>query len=162
MYKLFAQVVGDADEGLKPVLDELGIKCTKTEMRMNIRSLLKLVCTRFLGDFNCFVDMCVECIPSPLESARKKVEATWRGQLDSRMGKSMVECNPNGPLVVHTTKQYSNQDASTFNVFGLVLSGTLQAGQMVKVSRNEMEDKVRDYKFFRSLVDSRRELFDSR
>lgn len=133
VYKLFAQVVGDADESLESVLDELGIKVTKKEMKMNIRSLLKLVCSRFLGDFNCLIDMCVNVIPSPLENAKKKVQHIWRGSVDSPLGQAMVECDPEGPLMVHTTKLYSSQDGTTFNVFGLVLSGTLHAKQNVKI-----------------------------
>lgn len=51
LYKIFAQVVGDVDSTLPAVLDELGIKLTKNEMKLNIRPLLRLVCNRFLGDF---------------------------------------------------------------------------------------------------------------
>ncbi|KAI2809549.1 U5 small nuclear ribonucleoprotein component [Blomia tropicalis] len=133
IYKLFAQVVGDADDSLENVLDELGIRVTKKELKMNIRYLLKLVCSRFLGDFNCLIDMCVEIIPSPVMNFKKKVEYIWKGPSDSNLGKSMIECNPEGPLVVHTTKLYSSQDGTTFNVFGLVLSGTLRAKQNVKI-----------------------------
>ncbi|KAH9397028.1 U5 small nuclear ribonucleoprotein component [Tyrophagus putrescentiae] len=133
IYKLFAQVVGDADETLESVLDELGIKVTKKEMKMNIRSLLKLVCSRFLGDFNCLIDMCVNVIPSPLENAKKKVQHIWRGSVDSPLGQAMITCDPEGPLMVHTTKLYSSQDGTSFNVFGLVLSGTLHAKQTVKI-----------------------------
>ena len=38
-----------------------------------------------------------------------------------------------GALVVHTTKQYPTEDCTTFLVFGRVFSGTLYAGQDVKV-----------------------------
>jgi hypothetical protein len=46
------QVVGDVDTTLPAVLDELGIKLTKEEMKINIRPLLRLICNKFLGDFN--------------------------------------------------------------------------------------------------------------
>lgn len=52
LYKVFAQVVGDVDSTLPNVLEELGIKLTKNEMKLNIRPLLRLVCNKFLGDFN--------------------------------------------------------------------------------------------------------------
>lgn len=125
--------MGDADDTLESVLDELGIRITKKELKLNIRSLLKLVCSRFLGDFNCLIDMCVDIIPSPIMNAKKKVEYIWKGPIDTPLGLSMVECNSEGPLVVHTTKLYSSQDGTTFNVFGLVLSGTLHAKQNVKI-----------------------------
>lgn len=133
LYKIMAQVVGDVDSNLQVLLDELGIKLTKTEQRMNIRPLLRLICSRFLGDFSGFVDMCVEHIPSPRQNAEHKLETIWKGPPDSELWKAMSDCDPEGPLVVHTTKQYSTQDASTFHVFGLVLSGTLHANKSVKV-----------------------------
>jgi hypothetical protein len=37
---------------------------------MNIRPLLRLICSRFLGNFTGFTDMCVEHIPSPLDNAK--------------------------------------------------------------------------------------------
>jgi U5 small nuclear ribonucleoprotein component len=33
------------------IMDELGIKLTKEEQRMNVRPLIALACRRFFGDF---------------------------------------------------------------------------------------------------------------
>lgn len=49
LYKIFAQTVGDVDTTLPQTLDELGVILTKTELAMNIRPLLRLVCQRFFG-----------------------------------------------------------------------------------------------------------------
>ena len=49
LYKIFAQTVGDVDTTLPQTLDELGIVLTKTELSMNIRPLLRLVCQHFFG-----------------------------------------------------------------------------------------------------------------
>ncbi len=46
------------------------MRLTKEESRMNIRPLLRLICSRFLGNFTGFTDMCVEHIPSPLDNAK--------------------------------------------------------------------------------------------
>jgi hypothetical protein len=46
------------------------VRLTKEESRMNIRPLLRLICSRFLGNFTGFTDMCVEHIPSPLDNAK--------------------------------------------------------------------------------------------
>ena len=45
------QVVGDVDESLPRVCDELGIHLTKEESKMNIRPLLRLILSRFFGSF---------------------------------------------------------------------------------------------------------------
>lgn len=133
LYKIISQVVGDADHNLKSILDELGIRYTQSELKLNIRPLLRLVCSRFFGDFNCLVDVCVNKIPSPIDNARRKIEHIWKGPFSSPLTQSMIECDRNGTLVVHTTKQYSSQDGTTFNVFGLVVNGTLETQQKIRI-----------------------------
>ncbi|KAH6939557.1 hypothetical protein HPB50_019512 [Hyalomma asiaticum] len=133
LYKLFAQVVGDVDECLPKLLDELGVKLSKTEMKLNVRPLLRLVCSRFVGEFTGFVDMCVNHVPPPARVTREKIECIYTGPLESELGEAMLKCDPDGPLIVHTTKQYSTQDATSFHVFGRVMSGTLHANQDVRI-----------------------------
>lgn len=48
-----SQVVGDLDSSLPQLLDELGIRLTVEEQRLNTRPLLRLVCSRYLGTFSC-------------------------------------------------------------------------------------------------------------
>ncbi|XP_064401615.1 116 kDa U5 small nuclear ribonucleoprotein component-like isoform X2 [Halichondria panicea] len=133
LYKIFAQTVGDVDTTLPQVLDELGIAMTKTEMRLNIRPLLRLVCQRFFGEHTSFVEMCVQHIPSPVAAAKTKIEHTYTGPVDDELGDSMLACDQEGPLMVHVTKLYPNHDAAVFQALGRVLSGTLYSGQQVRV-----------------------------
>ncbi|CAF4386779.1 unnamed protein product, partial [Rotaria magnacalcarata] len=42
LYKILAHVVGDVDSTLPGVIDELGIRLTKTELKLNIRPLVRL------------------------------------------------------------------------------------------------------------------------
>ncbi|KAA0705850.1 116 kDa U5 small nuclear ribonucleoprotein component [Triplophysa tibetana] len=133
LYKILSQVVGDVDTSLPRVLDELGIHLSKEELKLNIKPLLRLVCNRFFGEFTGFVDMCVHHIPSPEGGAKAKIEHTYTGGLDSDLAETMTECDPDGPLMCHTTKMFSTDDGVQFHAFGRVLSGTLQAGQPVKV-----------------------------
>ncbi|KAG8196595.1 hypothetical protein JTE90_014156 [Oedothorax gibbosus] len=133
LYKLFAQVVGDVDATLPQLMDELAINLTKTEMKLNVRPLLRLICSKFVGDFNGFVDMCVNHVPAPSKNAKSKIEHMYTGPPDSDLAEIMSKCDPEGPLMVHTTKQYSTQDATSFHVFGRVMSGTLHANQDVRI-----------------------------
>lgn len=133
LYKIFAQVVGDVDQSLPRVCDELGIHLTKEESKMNIRPLLRLVLSRFFGSFTGFTSMCVSHVASPIDSARKKIEHIYTGPLDTELVESMFECSPEGPLMVYTTKLYPTSDATVFHVFGRVMSGTLKASQNVRI-----------------------------
>ncbi|XP_077296150.1 116 kDa U5 small nuclear ribonucleoprotein component [Arctopsyche grandis] len=133
LYKIFAQVVGDVDGTLPDVLQELGIKLTKEESKLNIRPLLRLVCSRFFGDFSGFVSMCVNNIKSPLQNAPTKIAHTYTGPPDSNLYTDMASCDQNGKLVAHSTKMYPNDDCTFFQVLARVMSGTLHAGQQVRI-----------------------------
>ena len=65
--------MGDVDTCLPMLCEELGIKLGKEESKMNIRPLLRIILSRFFGDFNGFVDMLAQHIPSPVENAKRKV-----------------------------------------------------------------------------------------
>jgi U5 small nuclear ribonucleoprotein component len=151
LYKIFSQTVGDVDSTLVDTLAELGIKLTKSELKLNIRPLLRLICARFFGEFTGFTDMLAEHVPSPVANAQNKISHIYSGSLEieepeeedeeeevinknhENFVKSMLTCDPDGPLVIHTTKNYSTSDATTFHIYGRVLSGTLQANQQVKI-----------------------------
>lgn len=133
MYKLFAQVVGDVDGTLLDTMAELNIKVTKEEMKCNIRPLLRLICNRFLGDFSGFVDMCVEHIQSPLENSKNKIDHIYTGEKDGPLYEDMLKCNQFGNLMVHSSKMYPTEDCTFFQVLARVMSGTIHAGQEVRV-----------------------------
>lgn len=155
LYKIFAQCVGDVDSTLPDTLIELGVKLTKTELKLNIRPLMRLICARFFGEFTGFTDMLAEHMPSPVSNARNKIEHIYTGSLEvddddeeenedsenetqkdkdhNNFINSMLTCDPDGPLVIHTTKNYSTSDATTFHVYGRVFSGTLQSNQQIKI-----------------------------
>ena len=75
----------------------------------------------------------VRHISSPLDHARIKIEQIYSGPMNSPQVKAMVECDPNGPLMIHTVKNYSTQDGTSFHILGRVFSGTLTENQSVKI-----------------------------
>ncbi len=87
-------MVGDVDSTLPGVLDELGIRLTKTELKLNIRPLLRLVCARFFGEFKGFTDMIIQHIPSPIVNAQNKIEHLYTGSLQEDIVADMNNCNP--------------------------------------------------------------------
>ncbi|KAA0196566.1 hypothetical protein FBUS_08820 [Fasciolopsis buskii] len=134
LYKIFAQTVGDVDTALPNLCNELGIVLSKTEMKMNVRPLLRLIFKRFFGDYSGFVDMCIQHIPSPVKSAAIKVPHLYTGPLDSSLAADMSACSVDSKQVmVYTTKLYPDEEAVSFHVYGRVMSGTLFAGQTVRV-----------------------------
>lgn len=78
--------------------------------------------------------MCIQHIPSPVKSAAIKVPHLYTGPLDSSLAADMSACSVDSKQVmVYTTKLYPDEEAVSFHVYGRVMSGTLFAGQTVRV-----------------------------
>ena len=72
-------------------------------------------------------------VPSPAANAQNKVSHIYTGDLNSSVAQDMINCNPDGELIVHVTKLYPSQDATIFEAFGRVMSGTIEHHKNVKV-----------------------------
>lgn len=49
------------------------------------------------------------------------------------MANAMKECNPKGPLMIYISKMVPTNDPGRFYAFGRVFSGTVSAGQKVRI-----------------------------
>ena len=49
------------------------------------------------------LDMAVEKLPSPLVAQEYRIPNIWQGELDSEVGKTMVNCDAEGPLSLMIT-----------------------------------------------------------
>ncbi|KAL4340833.1 hypothetical protein GQ457_08G001480 [Hibiscus cannabinus] len=128
-----SQVIGEHRKSVESTLAELGVTLSNAAYKLNVRPLLRLACSTVFGSASGFTDMLVQHIPSPKDAAAKKVDHTYTGPKHSMIYKSMVECDPSGPLMVNVTKLYPKSDCSVFDAFGRVYSGRIQTGQTLRV-----------------------------
>jgi len=133
IYKLFSHTISQEPNQVKASLESLNIYLTPTQLKSNAKDLLKFACQEFFGPPTGLVDMLVKHVPSPVEGAKQKLDRYYTGPVDSKTAQAMSNCDQNGPLVIHVTKLFSTQDASTFNAFGRVMSGTAKPGEQVRV-----------------------------
>ncbi|KAI0286825.1 Calreticulin family-domain-containing protein [Russula aff. rugulosa BPL654] len=148
LYRLYSQVLSEETDNLKDTLAELNIHLKPVMYKMDVRPLLKAVLDQFFGPATGLIDMIVEWIPDPADSAATKVERTYTGPMSSDVAVSMRECRSDGPVSVHITKLYHATDAQSFRALGRVISGTLKKGEQVKVlgegySPEDEEDMMR-------------------
>ena len=78
------------------------------------------------------LDMVIKHLPNPKEAQKYRIPNIWKGDLESPIGKAMVECNPRGPLALMVTKILIDPHAGEIT-FGRVFSGTLKEGQEVYI-----------------------------
>ncbi|PVH76412.1 116 kda u5 small nuclear ribonucleo protein-like protein component [Cadophora sp. DSE1049] len=133
IYKLYSHTISESPEDLKDTLATLGITLKPSQYKTDANVLLKLVCEKFFGGSNGFVDMVVEHIPSPVEAAEDKVQRYYTGPLDTKVATAMIECKQDGPLVIQISKLFNTSDAKGFHSFGRVMSGIATPGSQIRV-----------------------------
>lgn len=111
----------------------LGIYLKEKDYGLNVKPLLRIVLAQFFGPPSGFVDMVSQHIPSPSQNALAKIQQIYTGPLDTEVAQAMAKCDPDGPLMIHITKLYDNDEATSFDAFGRVFSGTVKPGQIVRV-----------------------------
>jgi U5 small nuclear ribonucleoprotein component len=132
LYKLVSHTISEDKDSLKRTLKSLGIFIKSGEYDLNMKPLLKIVFQRFFGGFESFTDFCTKLLPSPALNAKSKTEMTFTGDFNSKYYEDMVNCDPEGKLMIQVVKLY-NIDGVDFETFGRVLSGTIKVGQKVRV-----------------------------
>lgn len=73
LYRLYSQVLSEEIDNLKDTLAELKIHLKPVMYKMDVRPLLKAVLDQFFGPATGLIDMIVEWIPDPANSAPTKV-----------------------------------------------------------------------------------------
>ncbi len=79
------------------------------------------------------LDMVIKHLPNPKEAQAYRVAQIWKGDLESVVGKAMVNCDPNGPVAMMITKIIIDPHAGEVAV-GRIFSGSLRKGTEVYVS----------------------------
>ncbi len=74
------------------------------------------------------LDMAVSQLPSPVVAQPYRIPNIWTGDLDSELGKSMINCDPDGPLSLMITKIWMDPHAGEVAV-GRLYSGTINHGE---------------------------------
>eukprot|EP01062_Namystynia_karyoxenos_P060264 TRINITY_DN517_c0_g2_i1.p1 TRINITY_DN517_c0_g2~~TRINITY_DN517_c0_g2_i1.p1 ORF type:complete len:1008 (+),score=372.63 TRINITY_DN517_c0_g2_i1:91-3024(+) len=133
LWKIYAQVVGEDPKDLRPVLDEIGVRLSKAELRGDVEPLLRSVASRFFADASGFVEAVVSHVPDPRRSAPARVRHLYTGVLEDEAGRGMQTCDSAGELMVYITKLYHRGEGQAFDAFGRVFSGTLRADAQVRV-----------------------------
>ena len=87
------------------------------------------------------LDMVVKFVPNPKEAQRYRVPRIWKGDLDSEIGRAMLNVDPNGPIVFFISDMRIDPHAGMVAT-GRVFSGTLRPGQELWLLMARTKQKV--------------------
>ena len=76
------------------------------------------------------LDMAVTKLPGPVEAQPYRIPNIWNGDIDSEMGQSMVNCDPEAELSMMITKIWMDPHAGEVAV-GRLYSGSINQGESV-------------------------------
>ena len=79
------------------------------------------------------LEMVIIHLPDPLEAQKLRIPVIWHGDLESTFGKSMMTCNPDGPVAFMVTKIIVDPHAGEVAV-GRLYSGKIVKGQELWIS----------------------------
>jgi len=87
------------------------------------------------------LDMVIDNLPSPDDAQKYRIPHIWRGDQDSNLGKSMINCRENGPLALMITKIIIDPHAGEIAI-GRMYSGKIERGQEVYVAGMPNKNRV--------------------
>jgi elongation factor 2 len=76
--------------------------------------------------------MMVHHLPSPAAAQRYRYAVLYEGPADDPYAKAMMNCDPEGPLMMYVSKMIPSPDKGRFYAFGRVFSGKITTGHKVR------------------------------
>ena len=91
--------------------------------------------------------MVVKHHPPPHEAQKYRVPKIWKGDLDSDIGKAILNCDEKGPAVMMIVNMALDPAAGPVAI-GRLFSGTLKDGQTINIIDAKREQRVQSVNFF--------------
>ncbi|MGB9684076.1 MAG: elongation factor EF-2 [Candidatus Bathyarchaeales archaeon] len=95
---------------------------------------------RLIPLHNAILDMVVKNVPNPIEAQKYRVPRIWKGEMDSEIGRAMLNCDDNGPTVMCITMAQMDPHA------GLVATGRLFSGSVKEGDQVYLVSARKDYR----------------
>jgi elongation factor 2 len=138
-----------------PMLQRKGLKFNDIVEFYKSEDLAKL--QEMLPLHEAILEMVVHHVPNPLEAQPFRLQAIWRGDMESEVGKAMQTLDDDGPLVICITNVIIDPQAGVVNT-GRVFSGTIRKGDDVYLLMANREYKAQQVSIYmgphREIVDA--------
>lgn len=87
------------------------------------------------------LDMVITHLPNPIDAQAYRIPKIWHGDIESEIGKSLANCDPNGPLFFVITKIVVDPQAGEIAA-GRLFSGTMTRGTEVYLNRAKQNARI--------------------
>ncbi|MBN1157707.1 elongation factor EF-2, partial [Candidatus Woesearchaeota archaeon] len=90
------------------------------------------------------LDMAVKHLPNPLDAQKYRIPKIWHGDSESPLGKSMLNCDPNGKLAFCITRILIDQKSNREICAGRLYSGTMKEGMTIYLNNSKISQRVQN------------------
>jgi elongation factor 2 len=134
IYKVFAACMEPSLKDTRDLLwEKLGIKLTVSDKELDGKPLYKQVMQKWLPAGETMLQLISIHLPSPATSQKYRADLLYEGPKDDEAYKGIVNCDPNGPLMMYVSKMVPSADRGRFVAFGRVFSGRVATGQKCRI-----------------------------
>jgi elongation factor 2 len=105
----------------------------KEDLELKGKPLLKRTMQSWLPAHKALLEMMILHLPSPAAAQKYRAELLYTGPIDDACGTGIKNCDPNGPLMLYVSKMVPGADKGRFIAFGRVFSGTVSAGNKIRI-----------------------------
>ena len=133
LIKLARTVITGKKEVYSPLLEKIGIKLTPEEMETTGKILMRNVMQKWIDASDALIEMIILHLPSPKVSQKYRTVYLYQGPIDDECAKAMINCDPQGPVMMFVSKMVPTSDNGRFYAFGRVFSGTIKSGEKVRI-----------------------------
>ncbi|MEM3386300.1 MAG: elongation factor EF-2 [Nitrososphaerales archaeon] len=93
------------------------------------------------------LSMVIKHHPPPDVAQRYRIPRIWKGDLDSEVGKALLNCDENGPIVMMVTNVVVDPQAGVVAT-GRLFSGTVRDGDKVYLIGSKREERIQSVNMF--------------
>ena len=97
---------------------------------------------------NIVLNMVIKHHPNPVQAQAYRIQKIWHGDIDSKLGKGLVSCDPKGELVFVPTKIVVDKHAGEV-AGGRLFSGTIKQGDDVYMNLAKRNTRIQQVSVYR-------------
>ncbi|MBU2633798.1 MAG: elongation factor EF-2 [Nanoarchaeota archaeon] len=94
------------------------------------------------------LDIVTQHHPNPLEAQKYRIPKIWHGDIEDEVGKSLMNCDPKGPVAFIVTKIVVDKHAGEVSA-GRLFSGTLRQGEEIYMNLAKRKLRIQQISIYK-------------
>jgi len=131
--KLANSVLDNKKNIYEPMIKAIGVNLTPDESELTGKLLVRKVMQRWINASEALLEMIITHLPSPRVAQKYRTLYLYEGPIDDECAKAMINCDPEGPLMMFISKMIPTADGGRFYAFGRIFSGRVSQSKKVKI-----------------------------